>query len=111
MLRLAAERANADALGPVEEGRRTIEGEVLGVKLRDTDFGATWKMRLKLEDGSTLYGTVPVALERKILEGAEEYDDVEKLKGHKVRFSATVKAGRENGFGFYSRPTKAEFIN
>jgi hypothetical protein len=97
---------------PVEEGRRTIEGRVLGVKEHVGDYGFAWKMRVQLEDGSVLYGTVPASLERLGYCPEQARDDTPDtfLPGRTVRFTGTVKAGREGGFGFFSRPTKAELV-
>jgi len=84
---------------PVEvtpvEGRQDIEGEVVTIK--STDWGTKLMVRVDTDAGSfRLYGSLPAAL-----------DDV--ARGDRVRFAAKVTP-KDAGFGFYSRPTKAEKV-
>lgn len=78
--------------GPVPEGRVEVEGVVL--TLKENDWGQ-YKMLVRLENGSKLWGTCPAAIDPK--------------RGDKVAFTATCKA-KERSFGFYSRPTKARVV-
>lgn len=97
VLRIAREAADAPAPAPVVEGRIVIEGRVLSTKWVDNDFGGCVKMLVLDDRGFKVYGTRPGSL------------SVE--KGDRVRFTATVKASRDDeAFGFYSRPTKAEVL-
>lgn len=85
---------------PVDGERITVEGLVVSYKESDGPFGG-FKMTVKVETetGSWLvFGTAPDALKGP-------------LKGCRVKFSATVKKGnRDEFFGFFSRPTKAELL-
>jgi hypothetical protein len=84
------------------EGRVAVEGDVVGTKVVDTQFGSAVKMLVlvTLPSGSVykLWGTAPSSL----------LGD-KPLKGNKVSFTATVTP-KELGFGFFSRPAKAAFV-
>jgi hypothetical protein len=99
VVKLHAQELEKLEKAPVEAGKRTIEGKVLGIKEVETDFGVTDKMRVECANGDVVYGTVP----KKILEVVEV--------GSVVRFVATVTPSNDNGFGFFSRPSKAEVVN
>ena len=93
--RLAAEEA---AKVPVVEGKITITGEILTIKLQDGHFGSTLKMLVRDDRGFKVWGTYPRSL-----------DDAE--KGDRVAFVATVTAsGTDKDFGFFSRPTQAKIV-
>jgi hypothetical protein len=83
----------------LQDGRQVIEGYVLNTKLQSSDYGDTLKMTVRTLDGNRVYGTVPSNIEFAVLEG----------KDVKVRFTAKVEA-KEDHFGFFSRPTKAEVL-
>jgi hypothetical protein len=74
------------------EGRVNIEGTVLSVKAIETDFGTTTKMLVDV-GAYRVWGTVPSSICPAI--------------GWRVKFTAAITP-REVGFGFYSRPTKAQ---
>jgi len=83
------------------EGRVVITGEVLSIKERFDDYGSTMKMTIKCKSELgqfRLWGTCPAA----IVSSAPN-------RGDMVRFTATIKP-KENGFGFFSRPTKAAVL-
>jgi hypothetical protein len=111
--REAKERAEAKAetkaseppAVPVVEGKYTIEGRVLSYRWQESHFGynaGAWKMLVLVttDDGTyKLWGTIP----SKIVGSVQ--------RGTLVRFNATVeKSDKDESFGFYSRPTKAEVI-
>lgn len=104
IIRARAVQAEARAEpGPVEEGRREIEGAVRSVKLYDGDYGSSAKMVVDTDTGHRVFGTVPASL----LDGV----DSEGLVGRRVRFTAAVERSRDDeSFGFFKRPTKAGFI-
>jgi len=87
---------------PVDGERIMVEGLVVSTKVSEGYYGMTCRMTVKVEtpDGSWLVnGTEP----RGLCTGP--------LKGHRVRLMATVtKGGRDEHFGFFKRPTKAEII-
>lgn len=98
-----AARAAQDAeAGPVPEGRMVIEGEVVSTKWQDSDFGGSLKMLVRLGNGSKVWGSVPSSLQAM---------EQEITRGDTVRFTATVtKSDRDESFGYYKRPVKAERI-
>ena len=80
---------------PLTEGRRELNGEVLSVRWKDSDWGAALKMVVRLDCGNKIYCTVPAAI-----------DGVE--AGEHITFTATVKRSHDDEhFGFASRPSKA----
>jgi hypothetical protein len=88
-----------EAAGPLVAGRQTIEGEVVSKKFYESDrFGGTTKILVVLDDGRKVFGGVPSALY-----GVS--------KGDRVRFDAAIETTADPAFGYYSRPTKAEFIS
>lgn len=95
----AAERDSRPEIpADVLDGRVVIEGEVVALKEVETDFGITTRMLVKTDAGWVVWGTRPSAI-----------DDAE--RGDRVRFACRVSAGDERGFGFFSRPTKAEIVS
>lgn len=100
----AAEKAEREAAEPkpvpipdeIKGERVVLTGIVLGTKVVDSDFGSTLKMLMRDDRGFKVWGTVP-----------RELDDV---KGTRVTFTAKVEASDDDPcFGFYSRPTKADY--
>ncbi|QBZ73239.1 hypothetical protein SEA_THERESITA_50 [Microbacterium phage Theresita] len=87
-------------LGPVEEGRRVIEGVVQSVKHYENQYGLTTKMLVITTTGHKVFGTVPGSL----LDGRASDD----LIGQGVVFTATVEHSRDDEtFGIFKRPSKA----
>lgn len=87
--------------GPAPRGKQTIEGEFVSSKAVEGYMGNTaYKMIVKLDNGSRVYGTIPMSL-----------SDVN--KGDRVQFTATFEAPRDGAedFAFFKRPTKAEIIH
>jgi hypothetical protein len=94
------EAIRTGAIQGVPAGReRRVEGEVLGMKWRDTAFGTVLKMRVKADEGWTIYGTVPARWH-------DNPDEDENLHpGDKVAFYAELSAAEDDpSFGFYKRP-------
>jgi len=81
--------------------RTTITGRVLGTKLVDHDFGTSLKILVEVPvNGGAfkLWGTCPSSLDGPV-------------RGKTIRFAARVQASRDDKhFGFFSRPTKASFV-
>jgi hypothetical protein len=103
---------------PVPEGRQTITGTVLSVKLQDSYYGETWKMLVKVEtpEGSfKVWGTVPQCF---MLQANLRSDSA--VEGglawmHRthpmVTFTATVeRSQKDESFGFFKRPAKAQIL-
>ena len=83
---------------PVPTGRVEVIGTVLGTKVTETRFGPVSKMLVQDERGFKVWGSIPSSLPNP--------------KGEEVRFTATLEASEDDPkFGFFKRPTKAQFIN
>lgn len=95
--RAAQRQAERDAAAPVVEGRETVTGEVISVKLIESQYGVTEKMLVKDTRGFKVWGPVPRSIE------------VE--RGDRVTFTATLEASNDDEtFGFFKRPTKAGVV-
>lgn len=81
------DRANApkEVVGDAPTGRVEIEGVIVCTKVKETDFGSTLKMLVKLDNGATVWCSVPNSL----------HDDVDQ---------AVKKLHGDNGFAFGKRP-------
>ena len=100
--RIEREAAEAQPI-PEAEGRMQIQGEVVAAKWKSGDYGDTLKIIVKHVDGWKLWGSVPSGLGT---------TNESRLIGSTVRFHARVERSKDDStFGFYSRPTKAEFVN
>lgn len=101
--RVAAKEAELAAAVEVPEGKYEITGEIVALKYEPNPFGygSVPKMTVKDERGFKVYGTAPAALFK---------DENAELEGRKVAFTATMKPGREKGFGFFSGPSKTRAI-
>lgn len=98
----AAERSELEAKGVrVPDGERvTVTGVVLSVKDSENDWGITYRMTVKSDDGYRINTTVPAAI-------LNEVD-----KGVRVQFDATLNASEDDPmFGFGKRPTKARILS
>lgn len=91
----AEEKASAPAL---VEGRQEIEGVILKVDERETDWGWVQKITLKMDNANVVWGSLPSAI--------SNCD-----KGDRVAFTATVQlSDKDEHFGFFKRPSKARVI-
>ena len=90
----------ADVPVPETTGRVEIVGEVLAVKWQESNYGGSLKMLVEVEhDGGAyrLWGSVPSAIDPET--------------GDRVSFTAKVeRSSRDESFGFFKRPTKAELV-
>ena len=85
-------------------GRVTVEGKVISVKLHEGAFGSQWKMVVALTSGAKVYSTVPSALLSAVGTPTE-------LRFKGVRFTANFTPKREDPtFAFGNRPTGGELI-
>ena len=122
LARRAAEAAAPTA--PVPTGRTEVQGTVVSVKDKVTQYGVSVKMVVRDDRGFKVWGTVPAALadaacqrwEDSLPEGTwmgqyggEAWFDT--LQGSTVRFTAQLQpSDNDEAFGFFKRPTKAQFI-
>lgn len=132
MERVAAQDAHANA-HPVVEGRIVITGEIVGVKLVESDYGTVKKVTVLDDRGFRVYASLPKALVESAYDafaakveadGHSVYDFgggswflgtddgyEAGVKGRRLSFTASVEASRDDvSFGFGSRPTKGEWL-
>lgn len=96
-----AAEAEAAKPVPVTDKRMTVRGKIVHVKVMDhaRGFCGPDKMLIQHADGWKLWGTLPSGLERP-------------ARGAEVEFNAKVKVSdKDPKFGYFSRPTKAVFVN
>ena len=91
-----AERAAAP---PIFTCRQKIEGVVLAIKEKESQWGTQWRMTVK-QKGNVYNGTCPSS----ILDDVEVGDEVEFM------VSKVTVSDRDPHFAFFSRPTKASII-
>ena len=112
----AAEQASATPLPDTTE-RIQITGGISSIKDVENDYGISVKVSIIDDRGFRVYGTLASSLVRDIYNnfiaqggnGEEEDGWFEFAKGVRVTFMAKVEPSHDDiGFGFYSRPTKAE---
>jgi len=93
--RAAAERKAAEATevkGDAPSGRQTVTGEVLSIKVKESEFGPVRKMLVKLANNAKVWTSVP-----------NNGDDVN--RGDVITFTATFTVSNDDkGFAFGSRP-------
>lgn len=81
-------------IAEIEFGR--VTGEIISMKLHENAYGTREVMTVKDERGFKVWGTQPRSL-------------YEAQKGDKVTFLATVEVSdRDEFFGFFRRPTRAQ---
>lgn len=75
-------------------GKHSVKGEVVSIKYKSSRFGGGYKMLVKLENGTKVYGTAPGG-----------YDAEAAIhRGDEIEFSATFTKSDDPTFGFFSRP-------
>lgn len=83
--------------GVAPEGKVVVKGKVVSVKDWMDIYGPVFKMTVRLENGATVYGSLPKAV-------PADY------RGE-ISFSATfAQAQNDNTHSFFKRPTKVEII-
>lgn len=100
---------------PDTDERVQVTGTIISVKIEDGDYGTTEKMLVQA-DGYRLWGTRPQSL---LVPADEDTGWIERDgvmhrpadRGDRVSFMARVqRSDRDENFGFFSRPTKAEYL-
>ena len=128
---LSVPRSKPAKVTPTEElyfDRQVVEGNIVSVKMKETQYGATNKMLVQLDNGNRVYGSVPKSINEKLfgpIPGQYKYGgpfhtvDEERLArmkqtiacGRRVRFLAMVDPSNDDPhFGFFSRPSRAELV-
>jgi hypothetical protein len=110
-----AEQEAAGILHTFPEGRQTVEGDILSVKMQEGNFGPQLKMRVRLPGGNIAWGTVPGNLRERAGWDAEDPTGAPieglDLCGERVRFAARFGVSQKDAhFGYFSRPGPAKVI-
>jgi len=106
-VKFAAEKAAKDAEAvDVPAGRYEVKGKVLSIKEYHGDYGVVFKMLVDCGD-YRVFGSVPASIRKEAL--AEDCILQMALVGKVVKFSGEFEP-KEKGFGFFSRPSKAEMV-
>lgn len=127
--RHAKEAAEAERIAntpPIEAGRHTVTGEIVGVRSEEQAFGyrttRVYKMMVKDAEGRKFWGSMPRSIvdavfDRWHAETQPEYGTfgpdtwLRSAKGSTVTFTATVEVSHDDPtFGFFSRPTRAALV-
>lgn len=91
------------AATPAPEGRVAVTGEVASTKVVEGDYGTSYKMLVKADEGFKVWVSIPAAL--------LETTTLEEAKGRRVTFTATLTPSRDDvSFAFGNRPTKGAWI-
>lgn len=94
----AKEILSQSITGESPEGRETIRGKVLGLPVVEGYYGMTCKVMVELDNGTTVYGTLPTKL----------YDAE---LGDVIEFTATFNRAEDSTtHSFFKRPSKPSFI-
>lgn len=113
-----ADRAQAEATAPAPVaipaerlGKTTLEGKVLAVTYRDSQWGGSWKVLLEVPEGDgafKVWTTAPAA-------AIADAGDARALRGQTVRWTGTLELGQPDDrfqvdptFGFLRRPRVAK---
>ncbi|MCX8008307.1 MAG: hypothetical protein N3A54_01240 [Patescibacteria group bacterium] len=100
----AEEPAPAREIPPVQAGRQTISGKIVGIK-----FDEVWrvnKIMVETESGQKYWGTFPVSSE--VFEDGSRATVYSPQKGMEITFTATVTpSDKDSGMGFFSHPRKS----
>jgi len=98
----------------IEEGKRVISGTVVKCEWRETQWGSSYKVSVKLDDGTGIvWGTLPGNVEEAARHCANYSQvrgfDIETIvTGAAITFSSTItRSDKSTDFGFFKRPTKA----
>lgn len=94
---LAQAAREAEVKVPVVEGRQVLVGTVIKAEWKDDEYGGRTVMTVKEDRGFLVWGTMPANLDAE--------------RGDRIKFQATVKkSDRDESFGFFKRPAKAERV-
>lgn len=94
---LLKENANIGK-GDSPVGKETIQGEIINISTKFDDYyGSKEVMTVKLDNGSTVWGTLPKALH-------------DSEVGAKIQFTATFNAAACGKHSFFKRPSKASVL-
>ena len=102
-----AQRAATLATGVTlpTEGRQVVTGEIVSISIKDNDYGVRIVMTVRDDRGFRVWGTLPSSLD-------PGHGSLDNLRGKRVTFTAAIKASDSDPlFGWFSRPTKASYLD
>jgi hypothetical protein len=104
----ARRAAAAQTLLELPAGRVEVTGVIKKVTTRENDFGVRTVMVVTVTDGPAagwiVDGTLPSSLD-------PGFGSLEEFEGKRVRFAATLKPASGPGYAWFSRPTKAAYVD
>lgn len=96
-------KAATIAANPAPNGRVVVTGEVVSARFQDNDFGGSYKMLVKDDQGFKVWSTIPNAL--------METTTTDEAVGRRVTFVATLTVSNDDtSFAFASRPAKGVWL-
>lgn len=100
----------AELIEPCFTGRGVITGTILRTEVKDNGFQLRTVMTVLDDRGFKVWGTLPASLEGHFAadSGSEWIEGAQ--QGDRITFTATVEP-KDETFGFFKRPTKAEVIS
>ncbi|QZE10320.1 hypothetical protein SEA_LUNA18_32 [Microbacterium phage Luna18] len=124
-----AERATEAAAHPAPTGRAVVTGEIVSAKAVEGDYGTTYKILVKDDQGFKVWCSLPKAqvdqaFDEWHAEHPEHYTwgpdcwllgadgtDEQGVKGRRITFTATLEPSRDDkSFAFGKRPTKGAWL-
>jgi hypothetical protein len=109
-----AREAERQAAPAWVEGRHTVEGEVVGSKWTESQFGRANKWTLRLDDGRRLFVSAPSPFfisEENPRQAGGDLNPSRLAIGARVRMTVAVTPSpTDPAFAFGKRPTKAEVL-
>jgi len=103
-------KAAEQAAHPAPAGRVVVTGEITSTKVVENDFGVSYKILVKDDQGFRIYVSIPKAQ----AEQAEEelgLGWLPQVVGRRITFTATLSPSQDDAsFGFGSRPTKGAWL-
>ena len=91
--------AEAETATEAPEGKVTVTGEIIGLKVQEGFYGTTLKMTVRDDRGFKVWISVPAAI-------------TNPEKGLRVTFTATLEqSDRDETFAFGKRPTRASVLS
>ncbi|QKN87732.1 hypothetical protein IXEL_31 [Microbacterium phage Ixel] len=128
MERRAAQAAEAEA-HPAPSGRVVVTGEIASAKVVEGDYGTSYKVLVKDDQGFKVWCSLPKA---QVEQAIEEYNethpeaytwgpacwllgadgtDEQGIKGRRITFTATLEPSKDDvSFAFGSRPAKGAWL-
>lgn len=114
---------------PAPEGRVSVTGEILSARMIEGDYGTTYKILVKDDQGFKVWCSIPKAQADEAFDeyyethserntygpacwllGADGTDE-EGVVGRRITFMATLQPSRDDvGFAFGKRPTKGSWL-